>query len=100
MKEKVYIGIDVGSVSTNLVLVNENKEVIDKIYLRTMGNPIKVLQVGISNLRDEYKDKINVLGVGSTGSGRQLAGFIVGADIVKNEITAHAVASSTYVPDV
>ena len=100
MKESVYIGIDVGSVSTNIVLVNENQEILKKMYLRTMGNPINVLQVGLCQLRDEYNDKINVLGVGSTGSGRQLANFIVGADIVKNEITAHAVASSTYVPDV
>lgn len=100
MKESVYIGIDVGSVSTNIVLVNENQDILKKMYLRTMGNPINVLQVGLCQLRDEYNDKINVLGVGSTGSGRQLANFIVGADIVKNEITAHAVASSTYVPDV
>lgn len=100
MKEEVYIGIDVGSVSTNFVLVNQNQEIIDKLYLRTRGNPIKVLQDGINKLRDEYEDKITVLGVGTTGSGRQLASFIVGADIVKNEITAHAIASSTYVPDV
>lgn len=100
MKEKVYIGIDVGSVSTNIVLVNEDKEIIDKMYLRTRGNPIKILQEGFTLLRDEYNNKIEVLGVGATGSGRQLASFIVGADIVKNEITAHAVASSTYVPDV
>ena len=86
MREKVYIGIDVGSVSTNLVLVNQNQEVIDKLYLRTRGNPIKVLQDGISMLKDKYDDKIMVLGVGTTGSGRQLASFIVGADIVKMKL--------------
>ncbi len=100
MKEKVFLGIDVGSVSTNLVLVNENKEIIDSMYLRTMGNPIKILKEGLIELRNKYYDDIEIIGVGTTGSGRQLASFMVGADIVKNEITAHAVASSTYVPDV
>ena len=44
------------------------------------------------------KDKI--IAVGATGSGRQLAGVLVGADVVKNEITAHAVAASHLVPGV
>lgn len=100
MKEQVYLGIDVGSVSTNVVLLNENQELIDKIYLRTMGNPIKVLQNGLNEMRKRYDTEISVMGVGTTGSGRDLAGFMVGADIVKNEITAHAVASANYVPDV
>ncbi len=100
MKEKVFLGIDVGSVSTNIVLINENKEVIEKMYLRTMGNPIKVLKEGLSDLRDKYDKEIDIKGAGSTGSGRDLANFMVGCDIVKNEITAHAIASSTFVPDV
>ena len=37
---------------------------------------------------------------GTTGSGRNLAGALVGADIIKNEITAHAVAASINVPGV
>ena len=40
------------------------------------------------------------IGVGTTGSGRLLASTIVGADIVKNEITAHAVASMLINPSV
>ncbi|QVK18617.1 2-hydroxyglutaryl-CoA dehydratase [Mycoplasmatota bacterium] len=100
MKEKVFLGIDVGSVSTNIVLVNENKEIIEKLYLRTMGNPIKVLKEGLNNIREQYADDIQIMGVGTTGSGRTLASFMVGGDVVKNEITSHAVASSTYVPDV
>lgn len=100
MREKVYLGIDVGSVSTNIVIVDENNDVIESLYLRTRGNPIKILQEGLTKLRDKYYDQIEIMGVGTTGSGRTLASFMVGADIVKNEITAHAVASSTYVPDV
>lgn len=92
MDNYYYLGVDVGSVSTNLVLINDDNEVIYKEYLRTQGNPIKILREGIGKLAKEAgHNKIH--GVGCTGSGRQLASIIIGADIVKNEITSHAVAS-------
>lgn len=95
-----YLGVDVGSVSTDLVLINENEVVEESIYIRTQGNPIKAVQEGMRQLAFRNKGKWDVIGVGTTGSGRQLAGVIVGADIVKNEITAHAVAALREVPDV
>ncbi|OPJ56979.1 acyl-CoA dehydratase activase [Alkalithermobacter paradoxus] len=101
--KKVYLGIDVGSVSTNIVIIDENKEVIQKLYIRTMGNPIKVLKEGLKITKqalDNLDYKVKVSGVGSTGSGRDLAGVMVGADVVKNEITAHAIAALNFVPGV
>jgi len=95
----VYLGIDVGSVSTNLVLVNEAGEVMASFYLRTCGQPIKTLKEGLMKLSTFVKES-EIKGVGSTGSGRSLAAVMVGADIVKNEITAHAVAASHVVPEV
>jgi predicted CoA-substrate-specific enzyme activase len=95
-----YLGIDVGSVSTNFVLVDENNKVYKKLYLRTLGQPIKVMKDGMARLKQECPEDIKILGVGATGSGRQLASIMVGADIVKNEITAHAVASLELCPDV
>jgi predicted CoA-substrate-specific enzyme activase len=95
-----YLGIDVGSVSTNLVITDENDNIIDKLYLRTEGQPINALRKGMKILVDRFDDCIKIKGVGSTGSGRQLAGVIVGADIVKNEITTHAVAAQRLVPGV
>ena len=89
-----YLGIDVGSISTNLVLMNENNEVKHNIYLRTEGQPIKAVKIGLAEIRDKVGIKSDeILGVGSTGSGRELAGVVVNADIVKDEITAHAVAT-------
>ena len=41
-----------------------------------------------------------IAGVGVTGSGRQLIGYVLGADIIKNEITAHAAATTFYYPEV
>lgn len=95
-----YLGVDVGSVSTDLVLINEDEVVEESIYIRTQGNPIKAVQEGMRQLSFRNKGKWDVRGVGTTGSGRQLAGVIVGADIIKNEITAHAVAALREVPDV
>lgn len=95
-----YLGIDVGSVSTNLVVINNREEIIQKLYIRTSGQPINALINGMSRLRDELGDEIPIKGVGTTGSGRQLASVIVGADVVKNEITSHCVASQKLVPNV
>ncbi len=87
-----YMGVDVGSVSTNFVLIDSSNKVVDKLYLRTKGRPIKAIQEGMKILKDKYSD-MQIKAVGTTGSGRQVASFIVGGDIVKNEITAHAVAA-------
>lgn len=99
-KTSLYLGIDVGSVSTNLVVINENDEVVDKLYLRTSGQPINALVNGMKTLSERIGKDVIIRGVGTTGSGRQLAGVIVGADIVKNEITTHAIAAQKLVSGV
>lgn len=94
-----YMGIDVGSVSTDIVLIDEQNNVIDGLYLRTKGRPIQVIQDGFRRLKEKYIDE-DIKSVGTTGSGRKISGFLVGADSVKNEITAHAVAALEIDPDV
>ncbi len=96
----VYLGIDVGSVTTKLAVIDTNGVPVDCYMIRTSGQPVKAVQIGMKKIYSQAKTDYNVLGVGTTGSGRNLAGALVGADIIKNEITAHAVAASTYVPDV
>ncbi|KJS02998.1 MAG: 2-hydroxyglutaryl-CoA dehydratase [Peptococcaceae bacterium BRH_c4a] len=95
-----FLGIDVGSVSTNLVYINEDGKVRESIYLRTNGRPIAALQRGLQEMTELLPPKTVIRGVGATGSGRHLAGIIAGADVVKNEITSHAVAASRVVPGV
>ncbi len=95
-----YLGIDVGSVSTNLVLTGEDGIIKQSIYLRTQGKPIEMVQQGLKQMQAALLDKIKVIGVGTTGSGRHLAGVITGADIIKNEITTHAIAASNVMPGV
>lgn len=95
----VYLGVDIGSVSSNFVMMNNQMEVVKKIYRRTLGNPVQAIQTGFADLMDGCEE-VSVKGVGTTGSGRHLAATLMGADVVKNEITAHAVAAAQIYPDV
>ncbi len=90
----VYLGIDIGSVSTNLVLLDEAGRVLDEIYTRTDGRPVQVVQTELARWNDKWARKINVIGVGTTGSGRELIGELVGADAIYDEITAHKTGAS------
>ncbi len=95
---KVFVGVDVGSVSTNVVAIDGENNILSSQYLRTNGQPIDAARKGLKKLYGELKGDMEVLGIGTTGSGRQLTGIMVGADVIKNEITAHATATITYVP--
>ena len=97
---KAYLGIDVGSVTTKVVALDEAYHVLGSLYLRTRGKPLEVVQQGLRQMHQNLNGGVEVAGVGTTGSGRYLAGVVVGADVVKNEITAHAVATSYFVPGV
>lgn len=99
-KINCYMGIDVGSVSTNITLVDEKDNVFEKLYLRTDGQPIESIRLGLKDIYKRIGREVSICGVGTTGSGRQLAAAIVGADVVKNEITAHAIAAQKVIPDV
>lgn len=94
-----YLGIDVGSVSTDLVIMDEENEILDQLYLKTKGNPIEAVKEGLRQLGREYQNG-EIAGVGTTGSGRTLAAAVAGADAVKNEITAHGVAAATFDPEI
>jgi len=95
-----YLGIDVGSVSTNLAILNREDEVVSYQYLLTHGQPIQAVQQGLRDIQSTLPKDLEIRGVGTTGSARQLTGILVGADVVKNEITAHAMAAIHFYPDV
>lgn len=96
----VYLGADVGSVSTNMALVDGLGNVLETLYMRTQGQPVQTVQQALKNMAGSLPVTAKVEGVGTTGSGRMLASVLVGADAVKNEITAHAVAALHLVPEV
>ena len=98
---ETYLGIDVGSVTTKLAVLDSNDELVTHIYLPTQGKPIDMVQQGLEQIEQQLPKKdVNISGVATTGSARYLAGVIVGADLVKNEITSHAVATLQYIPQV
>jgi predicted CoA-substrate-specific enzyme activase len=92
-KTRAYLGLDVGSISTNLVVINEEKDILAKRYLMTEGRPLDAVQRGLAEIGQEIGEKIEIIGAGTTGSGRYLTGDFIGADIVRNEITAQAEAA-------
>ena len=87
MSLTVYLGIDVGSVTTKLALVDETGKYVDSVMLKTAGKPVLAVQTGLTKLYEKKLTEYDIKGVGTTGSGRALAGSLVGADVVKNEIT-------------
>jgi len=93
---KVYLGIDVGSLSTNVVLIDPDHKVIARRYLPTAGKPLEAIQKGMTEIYDEVGDRVEVIGAGTTGSGRYLTGDFIGADTIQNEITAQATAAIDY----
>jgi predicted CoA-substrate-specific enzyme activase len=96
---KVYLGVDVGSVTTKFAVLDQNDGLIADLYIRPLGRPVQIVQEGLEHLAQQLSTGVEVTSVGVTGSARRLTGIVVGADVVKNEITAHAVAAASVVPD-
>ncbi|MBW1858949.1 MAG: CoA activase, partial [Deltaproteobacteria bacterium] len=86
----VYLGIDIGSTTTKHALITENREIIHKEYVHTQGKPVEVTQRLLEVIRDDMGDKIEILGTATTGSGRNVVGDFLNADLIIDEITAHA----------
>ncbi len=96
----VALGLDIGSLSTNIVLIDKENRVIARRYLPTASKPLEAIRRGISEVFDEVGDRVNVMAAGTTGSGRYLTGDFIGADVIRNEITAQATAAIVYDPEV
>jgi predicted CoA-substrate-specific enzyme activase len=92
-KIEAYLGLDVGSISTNLVVIDREKRVLSKRYLMTAGRPIEAVRIGLREIGEEIGERVEIKGAGTTGSGRYLTADYVGADLVRNEITAQATAA-------
>ena len=99
-KYEVYLGLDIGSLSTNVVLIDDQNRVIARRYLPTASKPLEAIRRGMSEIQEEVGERIVVKGVGTTGSGRYLTGDFVGADLIRNEITAQATAAISCDPKV
>lgn len=99
-KVEAFLGVDIGSVSTNVVVIDAQKRVLAKSYLMTAGRPIEAVRKGLAEVGEKLAVQLDVKGVCTTGSGRYLIGDFIGADVVKNEITAQARAAAEIDPQV
>jgi predicted CoA-substrate-specific enzyme activase len=100
---RVYLGMDIGSTSTKAVIMDEQKEVLAGFYAWTAGRPVDAMAAILEAIDDFIARRgisVEVLGSGTTGSGRKLVGKVMNADIVLDEITAHARAAFELKPDV
>ncbi len=95
-----YMGIDIGSISTNVAVIDSEGNLLSKRYLMTAGRPIEAVRQGLRETAEELGGRVEIAGVGTTGSGRYMIADFVGADIVKNEITAQATAAAFIDPSV
>lgn len=96
---KCYLGIDIGSISTKGVILNERNEIVNSLYIWTEGNPIKAVKTLLHQMKESINSDIEIYGIGTTGSARKLIGLMVDANVVKNEITAHAIGTTHFYPN-
>ncbi|HUU63490.1 MAG TPA: acyl-CoA dehydratase activase [Dehalococcoidia bacterium] len=95
-----YLGVDIGSTSTKAVILDQSgTTVMAKNYLMTAGKPVDAITEVFRNLHRDIGDKARIAGVGVTGSGRYLVGSFIGADLIRNEITAQTRAAVDIDPE-
>ena len=97
---KAYLGIDIGSISTKGVVIDKDNNIVASTYLWTRGNPLKAVKEVLVDIKKQLPKNYKVVGVGTTGSARKLVGTILGANIINNEITAHAIGTLSKYPDI
>lgn len=95
-----YVGIDIGSISTKGVVIDNNNKIIASLYIWTLGNPVEAAKKLIKELKSKIPKNYVIKGIGTTGSARKLIGLLVDANVIKNEITAHAIGTMSVIPDV
>ena len=94
------LGVDIGSVSTKGVVIDDTGQVLAQGYLWTEGHPVNAVKRLLNTLKEQLPEPVKIVGVGTTGSARKLIGTMLGASMVKNEITAHAIGTLSKYPDV
>lgn len=97
---KCYLGVDIGSISTKGVIIDEKYNIIASLYIWTEGNPVSAVKKLVNELKKNLPNSYVIKGIGTTGSARKLIGLLLDANAVKNEITAHAIGTLNYYPSV
>jgi predicted CoA-substrate-specific enzyme activase len=102
-KLDVFMGIDIGSTSTKAVLLDESENPVLDVYRKTLGNPVHATKKVLSAIKEwSEKESIDItfIRAGTTGSGREFIGRVVGADLIVNEISAHTTGAMKVDPKI
>jgi len=102
-KVPCYMGIDIGSTSTKLLLTDLSGHVLCDVYRKTAGDPIGAtasLFRALLDLGDKRGVEFEVKGCVTTGSGRKMVGLVVGADAIINEISCHVKGAMHVDPEI
>lgn len=99
-QSSAFMGVDIGSISTKAVVLDASNQILAQDYLWTEGNPIQAVKRLILSIEHQLPPDVKIVSVGTTGSARELIGTILGASVIKNEITAHAIGTLAFHPDV
>ncbi len=95
----LFMGIDVGSVSTKGVIIDSRQRLVASTYLPTAGRPVEAIKKLVDELKKLSKKNIGITHIAYTGSGRHLAKALFGCGTVMDEISAQSISSAKFFPD-
>ncbi|MBN2780388.1 MAG: CoA activase [Candidatus Marinimicrobia bacterium] len=96
LSSSLSLGIDIGSTSTKAILIGPDRVPVAGLYTRTAGQPIIAVQdifETIDDMSKKHDHTFDIVSVATTGSGRKFIGKLIGADLIMDEISAHARAA-------
>ena len=99
-KIDVYIGIDCGSTTTKLVMLDSNNAIVYQYYNSNQGNPVAVISSQLAYIYEHFGDKINIKGSAVTGYGEELIKAAFNLDSGLVETMAHLKAAKYFNPQV
>lgn len=99
-KGNAYLGIDAGSTTTKLILINEDDEILYQYYAHNEGNPVKVINQQLQYIYNNFDNAITIKGSAVTGYGEELIKKAFSIDFGIVETLAHYIAASKFNPNV
>lgn len=97
---EAYIGIDAGSTTTKVVLIDKEDNILYEYYGSNKGNPIEVVKKELKHIYNICGEKIKIIGSAVTGYGEELIKKAFSIDFGIVETVAHYIAASHFNPKV
>lgn len=97
---KAYLGIDAGSTTTKIVLLDDKCHILYRHYVSNGGNPVPVIRDQLLNILSLCGEKIEIVSSAVTGYGEELIQAAFGVDYGLVETVAHFSAARWFYPEV